>query len=215
MNNNRSGDTTPQEAFKEENMHPSIMMQRQMMAGTASPISEPGMNQHMQMMKAQNWYGMHPHDFMGSPRHMFYPQMPSPYMHPMMSARSMASTFHSQTSEKKEKDNTKEGESDKCFMKQINPNMLKHEISTEPTDAQLIESLKIQEQINKLPPGTHFHKDILPLVNSLGVQYGRVLKTDDDFAKFNMRSQSRTQTGVIYLDDKPVLQNIVSTCNLC
>lgn len=74
---------------------------------------------------------------------------------------------------------------------------------------------KMYENIDMFHSNKDFHKNLMPYLNSMGINpMDYVPKHEPNMYHGHFREEvklPRTQSGVIYVDDKPVLQNIVST----
>lgn len=92
-------------------------------------------------------------------------------------------------------------------------NTFRNDISTAASESNFYNRLPLYDNFEDFPDGPDFGSKIMPYLNNLGIDPRAYTKQEkvEDFTKYEGKVPSRTQSGVIYYDDKPVLQNIVST----
>ena len=80
------------------------------------------------------------------------------------------------------------------------------------------ESYQILENPERLGSDLNLNKHIFPYLNRVGIDTKEIMVKSSWVNNYNnywIKPESRRGSGVYYPDDKPVLQNIVSTWNLC
>ena len=115
-------------------------------------------------------------------------------------------------------DNTDNSTPEKQSESEINQHIIKNEQSTVASSDDMYRRYNMYENMNNYSPDVELNKDLYPYLNSIGIDTREYIANNNDrriseVNKYNWR-ESRRNSGVYYPDDKPVLQNIVSTCNL-
>jgi transcription initiation factor TFIID TATA-box-binding protein len=194
-----SGRNTPR--MLSQNRHFHHMMRPQMMPPHPmhNPMMIPPAFSQGPMMSSQGWFPLN-RDPLRSPGPMYPPNMDK-IIKPV-------SLHFSQTTEESGAQGSMNGSIGKNQFNSIPP--IKRPNASENFAFNQYMTAKGMEQF---PSAMMSHPGIMPMINSMGMEGMDYLSTNPEF-RSDGRVDDKSVAGVYYPDDKPILQNIVSTCNL-
>ena len=223
-NNNILGNKETQNSRGEDGQNSNRSNQQNHQPMMGGPMMSPMMHPNSpygHMQGGHSWYpGPHGQNMMGHPRPMFYPHMMGHPLAPRMIDPSRMPKVEGHDT--KEENDANDNQSDHGSARggkrdghtggssRASQNNSHTEVSTAPTENDIYQQYRMME-INNMRHPFHMHRNMMPMMNSLGVEGVRYISNNHEMGRPECRPEPKQPTGVVYPDDKPILQNIVST----
>ena len=222
MNMNRSKNISPNIIRYDDKTINSTPMTRSLLHSIPSQNYDKWVNPQMQMRVPLRVQEASSYNRTSPSSQTYFHQVPNhPYTARSLMAHSMMNNSQRHFVERKENlnDNTDNSTPEKLDENLARQPVTKNESSTTASsDNDIYSRFNWFESMNNFNSEVELSKNIYPYLNSLGIDAREYISNHSDLRLSEVNKwasrESRGSSGVYYPDDKPVLQNIVSTCNL-